>query len=50
MFFGLKGVVLAQPIADYVSIFMAFCMFLYMNIGFKKMEAQAESKSLAESE
>ena len=40
MFLGLEGVVLAQPIADYVSIFMALCMFLYMNKGFKKLEAE----------
>ena len=40
MFFGLEGIVLAQPIADYVSIFMALCMFLYMNKGFKKLEAE----------
>ena len=43
MFLGLEGVVLAQPIADYVSIFMALCMFLYMNKGFKKMEQEAAS-------
>lgn len=37
-FFGLEGIVLAQPIADYVSILIALCMFLYMSKGFKNME------------
>lgn len=38
MIFGLKGLVYAQPIADYVSILLAIAMFLYMNRDFKKME------------
>ena len=38
MLFGLKGLVYAQPIADYVSILLAICMFIYMNRDFKKME------------
>lgn len=38
MIFGLKGLVYAQPIADYVSILLAICMFIYMNRDFKKME------------
>ena len=37
-FFGLEGIVLAQPIADYVSILIALCIFLYMSKGFKNME------------
>ena len=36
--FGLKGLVYAQPIADYVSILLAIAMFIYMNRDFKKME------------
>lgn len=36
---GLQGIVLAQPLADYVSILMALCMFLYMNRGFRRLEA-----------
>lgn len=39
MIFGLKGLVYAQPIADYVSILLAIAMFLYMNRDFKKMES-----------
>ena len=38
MIFGLKGLVYAQPIADYVSILLAIAMFIYMNRDFKKME------------
>src|SRR5574344_116854 len=34
--FGVRGVVLAQPCADYVSILMALLMFLSMNKEFKK--------------
>lgn len=40
-FFGLEGIVLAQPIADYVSILIALCMFLYMSKGFKNMERRS---------
>ncbi len=36
--FGLNGVILSQPIADYVAIVMAVCMFLYMNKDFKAQE------------
>ncbi|MCR5724917.1 MAG: MATE family efflux transporter [Treponema sp.] len=39
--FGLDGVIFAQPVADLCSVFMAFCMFLSMNKGFKKLEAEA---------
>jgi len=42
-FMGLKGIVLAQPIADYVSIAMALCIFLYMNRGFKKLESMNDT-------
>lgn len=35
-FFGLKGVVLAQPLADYVSIVMALIMFLCITRNFKQ--------------
>ena len=41
---GLNGVILAQPLADYVSIVMAVCMFLYMNKGFKAEEAKAQKE------
>ena len=40
--FGLDGIIYAQPIADFVSVLMAFCMFLYMNKGFHKLEAAAQ--------
>lgn len=46
MFFGLEGVVLAQPIADYVSIFMALCMFLYMNKEFKRIESASSANDI----
>ena len=35
--FGLDGIVYSQPIADFVSIFMALGMFLMINKGLKKM-------------
>ena len=35
---GLEGLILSQPIADYVSVIMAFVMFLFMNKEFKKLE------------
>ncbi len=35
---GLEGLILSQPIADYVSVIMAFIMFLFMNKEFKQME------------
>lgn len=35
---GLEGLILSQPIADYVSVVMAFVMFLFMNKEFKKLE------------
>ena len=35
---GLEGLILSQPIADIVSIFIAFSMFLFMNREFKQME------------
>ena len=44
-FFGLKGIVLAQPIADYVSVSMALCIFLYLSRDFKKMELEASQKA-----
>ena len=46
MFFGFEGVVLAQPIADYVSIFMALCMFLYMNKEFKRIESASSANDI----
>lgn len=42
--FGLDGVILAQPIADLCSVLMAAGMFLYMNKGFKEIEANAPSQ------
>ncbi len=35
---GLEGLILSQPIADYVSVIMAFIMFLFMNKEFKQLE------------
>ena len=37
---GLEGLILSQPIADFVSIIMAFLMFLFMNKEFKMYEKQ----------
>lgn len=37
--FGLRGVVFAQPIADFCAVFMALGMFMQMNRGFKQHEA-----------
>lgn len=37
-FFQLNGLILSQPIADLVAIFMALGMFLWMNKDFKQME------------
>lgn len=34
---GLEGLILAQPIADIVSIFIALTMFMFMNKDFKNM-------------
>ncbi|MCR4823137.1 MAG: MATE family efflux transporter [Treponema sp.] len=42
-FLGLKGIVLAQPIADYVSITMALCIFLCMNRQLKKLESMNDT-------
>ena len=39
---GLEGLILSQPIADYVSVIMAFVMFLFMNRNFKNLEANKE--------
>ena len=35
---GLEGLILSQPIADYVSVVMAFAMFFFMNKEFKRTE------------
>ena len=42
--FGLDGVIFAQPIADLCAVLMAFGMFLYMNKGFRAMDAQAAAE------
>lgn len=41
--FAQHGVILAQPIADFCSVFIALGIFLYLNKDFKKMETQSES-------
>lgn len=39
-FFHLEGLILSQPIADIVSIIIAFTMFMFMNKDFAKVESQ----------
>lgn len=39
--FQLDGIIWAQPIADIMSTLIAFCMFLIINKGFKKLEEAA---------
>ena len=34
---GLEGLILSQPIADIVSIFIALTMFMFMNKDFKNV-------------
>lgn len=44
-YFGLKGLVHSQPIADYVSILMALIMFLVMNVNIRKMTRESQEKN-----
>ena len=42
---GLNGLIYAQPTADFVSIFIAFAMFMFLNKSFKAMEHQSKTVS-----
>jgi Na+-driven multidrug efflux pump len=45
-FFGIYGIVYAQPIADIISVFIALFMFLKLNKDFKEIEAEMEALQL----
>ncbi len=45
-FFGIYGIVYAQPIADIISVFIALFMFLKLNRDFKEIEAEMEALQL----
>lgn len=49
-FIGLYGIVWAQPVADFVSIIVAFLMFLGLNKDFKEIEAEHDALKLMETE
>ncbi|MBR4373607.1 MAG: hypothetical protein IKP49_04525, partial [Treponema sp.] len=42
-FFGIYGIVYAQPIADIVSVIMALLMFIRLNRDFREIEAEMEA-------
>ena len=42
-FFGIYGIVYAQPIADIVSVIMALLMFMRLNKDFREIEAEMEA-------
>lgn len=44
-FFGLKGLIYSQPIADYVSIAMALIMFVFVSRDFKRIEKETEKSA-----
>lgn len=45
-FIGLFGIVWAQPVADFVSIIVAICMFIGLNKDFHEIEAEQDALQL----
>ena len=45
-FIGLFGIVWAQPVADFVSIIVAICMFIGLNKDFKEIEQEHDALQL----